>query len=152
MIKKILLFLAVLLVVIQVFRPERNLSRDYSKDITKVYTVPPNVQLILQRACYDCHSNYTTYPWYTNIQPIGWWMQHHVDEGKEELNFSDFASYSKKRQAHKMEEVAEVVSEHEMPIASYTRMHHTAKLDTIQERVLVEWATGLQKQILTSGL
>lgn len=147
MLKKVLLAIVAILVIIQFIRPAKNESRDFSKDISTVYPVPPDVQLIMQRACNDCHSNYTTYPWYTNIQPVGWWLQHHVDEGKEHLNFSEFASYSPKKQAHKLEEVAEEVQEHEMPLNSYTWMHHTAKLDTLQERVIAEWALALKAKI-----
>ena len=151
MLKKILLFLLVVLVAIQFFRPAKNDSRDFSKDISTVYAVPPNVQLVLQRACYDCHSNYTTYPWYSQIQPVTWWLQHHIDEGKGHLNFSEFASYTPKKQTHKLEEVAETVTKHEMPLPSYTWLHHTAKLDTLQERVIAEWATSLQKKIESSN-
>src|SRR5690348_8692192 len=115
--KRVVLIIIILLVIIQFIRPSRNLSSVQSaNDISRHYTVPDTVAHILDRACNDCHSNNTRYPWYTNIQPVGWWMQHHVNDGKEELNFSEFGSYPAKRQAHKLEEVAKQVKDDEMPL------------------------------------
>lgn len=126
-------------VIIQFIRPTRNNGQVHGEnDLTKVVNVPENVELILQDMCYDCHSNGTTYPWYTNIQPIGWWMQDHVDEGKDELNFSEFKTYEPGRQAHKLEECMEMIEEGEMPLKSYTWTH--GSLDENQKRILVEWA------------
>lgn len=149
MVKKLLLSLAVVIILIQLIRPPKNDSNDYTNDISKVYTVPADITLIMQRACNDCHSNHTTYPWYANIQPVGWWLQHHVDEGKEHLNFSDFAKYSPKKQAHKLEEVAEVVQEHEMPMSNYVRLHPAAELSETEEKTLINWALRLKAQIET---
>ncbi len=147
--KKILIGLLLVVVIIQFVRPERNQFKlTNSNDIGMHYTIPENVQAILKVACYDCHSNYSVYPWYTNIQPVGWWLQHHIDEGKDELNFSEFATYSKKRKAHKMEEVAEMVEEGEMPLKSYTLIHKDAVLSKEDAQLLVNWAKALQQQIL----
>ena len=139
--KKIGMALFAILVIIQFIRPERNGNWEKSdNDISMAINVPSNVQQILETSCYDCHSNHTTYPWYTNIQPIGLWMQHHVDEGKEELNFSEFKTYKPKRQKHKLEEIAEQVNEHEMPLSSYTLIHKNAILTPEQNVALVSWA------------
>lgn len=131
------------LVVIQFIRPERNSSGDESKNITTVFPVPAEVKNILQSSCNDCHSNKTVYPWYTNIQPVGWWLAHHVDEGRRELNFSEFASYPLKRQYHKLEEILEMVEEDEMPLRSYTLLHGNAVLSAAQKSTLMNWAGGL---------
>lgn len=148
MLKKILIGLLILLVVVQFIRPARNLSSAASpNDIAAVYEVPENVKQILQRACNDCHSNNTNYPGYANIQPLGFWLQHHIDEGKEHLDFSEFGTYPAKKQAHKLEEVAEEVEEGEMPLGNYTAMHSEAKLSKEDAAVLVGWAKGLQQQI-----
>jgi hypothetical protein len=139
--KKIGMALFAIVVLIQFIRPERNGNWEKSdNDISMAINVPSNVQQILETSCYDCHSNHTTYPWYTNIQPIGLWMQHHVDEGKEELNFSEFKTYKPKRQKHKLEEIAEQVNEHEMPLSSYTLIHKNAILTPEQNVALVSWA------------
>src|SRR5213592_2028705 len=98
MLSKILLVLLLLLIVIQFVRPEKNQSTGVSaNDITTKYAVPTAVQSVLKRACFDCHSNNTTYPWYDNIQPVAWWLNHHIEEGKDELNFSEFTTYSPKK-------------------------------------------------------
>src|SRR4028118_485047 len=81
--KKILIAVLVILIVIQFIRPTRNTSSAVlPSDISNVLALPADVQPILKRACYDCHSNNTSYPWYMNIQPVAWYLAHHVDEGK----------------------------------------------------------------------
>lgn len=148
MIKKILIGLLVVLVVIQFIRPERNVSEIPSQnDIRVHYSVPANVESVLKRACYDCHSNNTNYPWYANIQPVLWWLQDHIEEGKEELNFSEFATYSAKRADHKLDEVIEMVEEEEMPLESYTYIHKDAILSSSEKKLLMDWAADLRKMI-----
>ncbi len=148
MLRKILIGLLVALVIIQFIRPERNVASAMSaNDISTKYTVPDDVNKVLQKACNDCHSNNTVYPWYSNIQPVGWWLQNHVNEGKEELNFSEFATYKNKKAAHKLEEVVELVEEGEMPLESYTIVHKEAKLTNEEKATLVTWAKALHQQI-----
>ena len=149
--KKVLLALLSILLVIQFFRPKKNISSPVpDTDITKVVTVPENVKIILNTACYDCHSNNTRYPWYTEIMPLGWWLNHHIEEGKEHLNFSVFATYSAKEQDHKLEECEEEVEEKEMPLKSYTRIHKDADLTEEQIHVITSWIDAARKEI-TSG-
>ncbi len=148
MVKKILYGLLIALVLIQFIRPERNISEVPSEnDIRVHYAVPAEVESILKRACFDCHSNNTYYPWYTNIQPIGWWLQNHINEGKGELNFSEFAAYSPKKADHKLEEVVELVEEKEMPLKSYTWVHKDAVLNAQEIETLVNWANSLRATI-----
>lgn len=139
--KKIILGLAIALVAIQFIRPDANAGvADSDKDITHALSVPADVKNILVTSCYDCHSNHTEPMWYMNLQPVGWWIGHHIKEGKDELNFSEFAGYSPKRQAHKLEEVAEQIERKEMPLSSYTWVHGNAKLSPEQADILMKWA------------
>jgi Haem-binding domain len=148
MVKKIAIGLLVALVIIQFFRPARNISSEKSSnDITNKYAVPALVQEILKTSCYDCHSNNTVYPWYANIQPVAWWLADHVKEGKKELDFSEFLTYSPKKAHHKLEEVNEMVKEGEMPLQSYTIIHQNAKLSEPQKLEIATWADGLMKEI-----
>jgi Haem-binding domain len=148
MVKKIAIGLLVALVIIQFFRPARNISSEKSpNDITNKYAVPASVQEIMKASCNDCHSNNTVYPWYANIQPVAWWLADHVNEGKRELNFSEFSTYSPKKAHHKLEEVIEMVKEGEMPLQSYTIIHQNAKLSEPQKLELANWADGLMKEI-----
>ncbi|POY37542.1 cytochrome C [Solitalea longa] len=146
--KKILYGLLILLVVIQFIRPTKNQSNDISaNDISKHYAVPTDVRESLKVACADCHSNNTVYPWYSKVQPVAWWLQHHVNEGKEHLNFSDFASYSPKKANHKLKELIESQEEGWMPLDSYLWIHKNAVLNPSQKEAIINWAKSTQKQI-----
>lgn len=146
--KKILLTLLAVFIIIQFIRPARNISDTVSpNDITKVYNVPADVQQVLKISCNDCHSNNTNYPWYTNIQPVGWWLQSHVKGGKYHLDFSSFGTYTAKRQHHKLEEVIEQVKGNHMPLSSYLWIHSEAKLTEAQKTLLINWAEQLRTQI-----
>lgn len=148
--KKILWGVLIALVVIQFIRPSRNSGETYGpNDITKTVEVPGEVKSILDKACNNCHSDHTNYPWYTNIQPVGWWMAHHVDEGVHELNFSQFNTYKLRRKLRKLEEIAEQVKEGEMPMDSYTWTHSEAKLSDQEKEVLINWALKAKASIDT---
>ncbi len=97
-------------IVLQFFRPEKNNAKIASLTaINTKFTVPATVDSILKTSCYDCHSNYTAYPWYSNIQPVASWLSNHVNEGKGELNFDEFAAYSPRRQYRKFEEISKEI-------------------------------------------
>ncbi len=144
MIKKVIIGLVSLLVLIQFFRPEKNLSDDRTNDISTKYQITPELNTLLQVACNDCHSNQTTYPWYAEIQPMGWWLNRHVTEGKDELNFSSFTKLPIAVQNHKLEEIKEMVEEKEMPLPSYTwlGLHKEANLSADQRELIINWASS----------
>lgn len=138
--KKLFIGLVVLIVGIQLIPvKENNGPADTPSDITHYVQVPQNVLHTLKRSCYDCHSNHTNYPWYAQINPVGLWLNYHVNEGKSELNFSDVSTYDKKKLDHKLEEIAQQVSEQEMPLSSYTLIHKEAKLSEEQIKIIEEW-------------
>jgi hypothetical protein len=139
--KKILVAIVVILLAIQFIRPDRNIdSQASSSDISGVVNVPDTVKVILQNACYDCHSNNTRYPWYVNIQPAGWWMAGHISVAKNDLNFSEFGGYEQRKQISKLDGVAAVVEEDIMPLRSYKMMHKSARLSTNEKDLLIDWA------------
>lgn len=145
MLKKILLFLLAVLVIIQFFHPKKNKAPGEQPNyIGKVYPVPADVKAILQKACNDCHSNNTRYPWYSNIQPVDWWLNDHVKDGKKELNLDEYTHRSLRFQYHKLEEIAEQVREGEMPLKSYTWMHRDALLTETEKARLAGWADGMR--------
>ncbi len=140
MIKKIVLFLLIVLVIAQFFRPEKNEGELTSLDAFFSETTPPDdVKMVLKQACFDCHSDVTKYPWYSNITPINYWLADHVEEGKEELNFSNWSSYSIKRKDHKLEETIEMIEKGEMPLDSYTWVHGDAVLNENQIQAIKDW-------------
>jgi len=117
---------------------------DTAAAIDVVYPVPDSVMVILKSSCYDCHSNATAYPWYASIQPLSMWINHHVNEGKGELNFSEFGNYRIAKQFHKLHEIEEQVEEGEMPLSSYTLIHRKAKLSDSQKNLIFNWSKQLQ--------
>jgi Haem-binding domain len=143
--KKILLVILVILIGIQFIRPAKNQSTEVlTSDITNVYAVPQDVSEILKKSCYDCHSNNTVYPWYFNIQPVAWWLNNHIEEGKNELNFSEFGSYRIARQYHKFDGIIEQVKKGDMPLGSYTLIHTYAKLSDAQKQTLINWCQNIR--------
>lgn len=150
MLKKILLALLVILIIMQFFHPSRNIAQGGQPNhISKQYTVSPEVATILGKACYDCHSNYTTYPWYSKIQPVDWWMTNHILEGKKELNFDEFTLYNPRRQYHKLDEIMKEVKEGDMPLNSYTWIHKDALLNEAEKNTLINWANGIREEMKT---
>jgi hypothetical protein len=149
--KKILKFagVAVLLVAVgaQFFRPEKNNSNDQTKHLSTLYPLPDSVEAILTVACYDCHSNNTRYPWYAEIQPVGWKLNDHIQYGKKDLNFSEFASYPARRQYRKLKEIGELVEENAMPLPDYLRMHKDAVLTQQQKETLYAWVKATRDTI-----
>lgn len=110
-----------------------------TSDIRHVYDIPDRVLNILETSCYDCHSNNTNYPWYSNIQPARMIMDHHVKEGKEELNFNEFKNYSDRRKRNKKQSIGSQIEEGEMPLPSYLIMHEEAKLSEEEKLALIEF-------------
>ncbi len=148
-IKRTLIVLLVTLVVIQFIRPDKNVSTGVTdNDIAKMYTIPANVQVIMQKACNDCHSNNTTYPWYSNLQPVAWWLDDHIREGKSELNFSEFGTYKLLRQSRKLKKAAGEIEEGEMPLSSFTLIHRDAVLTAEEKAAITTWAKTLSQEIL----
>jgi hypothetical protein len=137
--KKIILGIIVVFILIQMVRPTKNDSRNDINHISTVVQVPNNVEEILKTSCYDCHSNFTVYPWYSEIAPISWYLAQHVNEGKEHLNFSEWTVYNKNQQSHILKDLEEVLESHEMPINSYLLIHKEAKMSTEQYTVLMNW-------------
>ena len=115
-----------------------------SSDIRNVYDVPDNVMNILENSCYDCHSNNTNYPWYSLVQPIRLIMDHHIEEGKEELNFSEFANYSERRKRNKMRAILEQIEKSKMPLPSYLWLHSDATISRKQKDSIVSFLNKLK--------
>lgn len=106
---------------------------------TSPLRVTPTVEPILKKACYDCHSNKTRWPWYSRVAPVSWWVIDHVNEGREELNFSEWESFSPDKREEKLEELIEEVEEGEMPLPSYVLGHPEAKLTEQEIQILRDW-------------
>jgi hypothetical protein len=113
-------------------------------DFTKTFTVPTNIQNLLKNSCYDCHSNNTNYPWYNKIQPVSWFLEHHIKEGKKELNFSEFGGYSERRQKSKIKSIISQVRDDEMPLWTYTLIHRDTKLSEDDKKLITNYLNELK--------
>lgn len=150
MIKKLAIGLLILFIAAQFIQPSLNQGSSMGQqDISHAVSIPGNVMQVLKKSCFDCHSNQTTYPWYDRISPISWWVADHVNDGKRELNFTEFTQYSIKKQLHKMEEIRETVEKGEMPLKSYLVMHGDAKLTPNDKNLLVDWSRKAETEIRT---
>jgi len=140
LIRIVLMLLLVALVVIQFIRPDKN-NGGYESVMEFENDTKPSVQVasLLKENCYDCHSNQTQYPWYSEIAPISFFIAEHIKEGKEELNISNWRTYSLKKRDHKLEELIEKIEEKEMPLESYTLIH--GDLEEDDRTLLIQWAT-----------
>jgi hypothetical protein len=147
MIKKILFGLVIALLIIQFIRPSKNVSGDTSKDISNAYKVPDDVKAILDRSCNDCHSNKTVYPWYAEVQPVGWWLSNHVTDGKRHFNLNSFASLKVAVQNKKMQECIEQIKQGDMPLSSYTLIHKNAELSEADKQTMYSWCREIMGTI-----
>jgi Haem-binding domain len=131
---------AVAFLAIQVYRPARtNPPVDPARTLQATMPVPPHIDKILARSCNDCHSNNTKWPWYSNIAPLSWKVIEHVNEGREHLNFSNWAAYPPDDAEHAVEEMCEETEKGNMPIPDYLYLHPEAKLSKADVRALCDW-------------
>lgn len=141
LLKLFFLLLLLIFVIMQFFRPDKNITQgDHTVDFIGETKPPVEVKTTLEQSCYDCHSNNTVYPWYNNVAPVSFWLADHIKDGKGHLNFSEWDSYDAKKKDHKLEEVEEMISEGEMPLNEYTWTHEEARLTEEQRNAIVEWA------------
>ena len=144
--KVIGLVLLVVLVGLQFFPTGSNKSTSVpSTDFVKTYKVPEQVAQMLHTSCYNCHSNNTNYPWYSRIQPAGWFLENHINKGKEELNFSEFGSYSGRKKQSKLTSMISQVDDDKMPLPSYAFIHREARLSTEDKKNLVDYLKTLKE-------
>ena len=118
-----------------------------STDFLKTYKVPEDVGRTLQTSCYNCHSNNTNYPWYSRVQPVGWVLENHINRGKAELNFSEFGSYSVRKQKSKLKSISNQIEKDEMPLPSYTFIHHEARLSAESKKAILDYLNALRDSL-----
>ncbi len=129
-----------IVLVIQVIPVERNVSTvPAGQSFERTEKVPANVAAILKVSCYDCHSNNTRYPWYSELQPGAYFMAQHLTEGKEELNLDEFNDYSKRRKNAKIKSIISQIEKEEMPLKSYLLLHPDAGLTPNKKKVLLQF-------------
>ena len=149
LIKIIAVILIVAFAVLQVFQIDKTATPIVQGDtLEAAVAVPPDIALILGRSCNDCHTNNTMYPWYSNIQPVGWFLKDHIDDGRRHLNLSVFNTYTPKKKAKKLEEICDEVESREMPLPSYLWIHWDSALRDGDAKALCDWANQEKEKIV----
>lgn len=138
--KIIVISLVVVFAILQLIRPDlTNPPVVESETLAAATIVPADIQYILGRSCNDCHSNRTIYPWYSKVSPFNWFLAGHIEDGRNELNFSKWNTYSTDKKLRKLEEICGVVERSEMPLPSYLWIHHDAVMSEFDSHALCEW-------------
>ena len=146
--KKVLVILLIAFVIIQFFRIDKtNPAPTPQMDFLTTKSTPESTAKLIRNGCYDCHSNETKYPWYSNVQPVGFFMEHHIKEAKEDLNFDEWGKYSKRKQENKLDRIVKQIKSDEMPLASYTLIHKNARLTTVQKEEIMDWLSKIKDSI-----
>lgn len=146
--KIIALILLIGFVGIQFVPTDLNQSDTVPKtDFLLVNNTQVNISTILQESCYDCHSNNTKYPWYNKVQPAAWFLENHIKDGKEELNFNEWDTYSNRRKNSKLKSIISQVKDDEMPLASYTLIHKDAKLSKPEKTLIIDYMKNLKENL-----
>jgi len=149
--KIVLIVFVVIFVGMQAIRPTlSNPAIDESQTINARTQMTPEVAAILDRSCRDCHSNKTVWPWYTQIAPVSWWLSNHVNDGRRNLNLSEWGKLAPDRQDRKLRQLCDEVQDGQMPLSSYLPMHPVAKLSDQDKKVLCDW-TDAERQRLSSS-
>lgn len=149
LLKIIALVLIAGLVVTQFFQIDKmNPPIVEAETLEAAVAVPADVSQIMGRSCNDCHSHKTIYPWYSNIQPSGWFLKDHIDNARRRLNFSVFNTYSANKKAHKLEEICEMVESRAMPLPSYLWLHRDSVLSESDAKALCDWARQEKEKIV----
>ncbi len=150
---KILVILIVAgLIVLQFFRIDRtNPEVVQAETLEATLAVPADINAIIGRSCNDCHSNKTIYPWYSTLQPVAWYLKNDIDDGRRQMNFSIWKTYSQKKQSKKLEEICEQLETKEMPLPSYLWIHRNSILSDNDSRALCNWAK-MEKAKVDEGI
>jgi len=129
----------------QIYRPTKNINEQVAKEsIASHIEVPENIHSILENSCYDCHSNNTNYLWYHNIAPLSWVVGRHIKEGKEHLNFDEWAAYNADQKGHIIDDLKESIETREMPLIGYLKFHPEAVLSEGDNQLLLDWIHSLE--------
>ena len=144
--KKIIIALIIIFIGIQFIPVDRT-----NPPVKEEINAPENVLSIIQNSCYDCHSNKTEWPWYSYVAPVSFFITSDVSQGRRHLNFTEWNKYDNKRKEKKLDGIAEMVQEGDMPLASYTLMHPSSKLNPEKITVIKDWVKSAGSNKNSSG-
>ena len=146
--KILILVLLVAFVGMQFVPTHCNLTSFIPKtDFALVNKIPKTIQEKIQTSCYDCHSNNTDYPWYSKIQPVAWYLENHIIDGKKQLNFNDWGKYSDRKKQSKLKFIINQINNGEMPLPSYTLIHNDAILSKSEKKLVIDYLRQLNNSL-----
>ena len=146
--RRILLAVVAMLAVSQFIPVARtNPPVDAAQTISETIPVPSGIASILGRSCQECHSSQTVWPWYSQVAPVSWFVAHHVNEGRGELNVSEWGRYTARRKDRKLKEICEQVTSGKMPLETYTLLHPQARLSDLDRKALCDWSETARKNM-----
>ena len=143
--------LVVLLVVSQAIRPAKtNPAVDETQTMQANTHMSPEVAMILERACSNCHSSKTTWPWYSQVAPVSWFIVSDVNGARAHLSLSDWGTYKPEKKASKLQEICEQVEQGDMPLKSYVLINPAAKLSESDKQLLCDWSKQERERVVRS--
>lgn len=153
-IKRFIWLICIAFVLMQLYQPDRNSGTNLSEENDFLFyaEAPDNIRNLILTSCYDCHSYKTVYPWYFKIQPFQMLMSNDIKNGRDNLNFSEWGNYSKRKRTTKIKRMIKAISSNKMPLKMYVLMHSDARIDTNQKRIILNWLGSLQNAQLDSTI
>jgi hypothetical protein len=138
------------LMVAQFFGPAKtNPASEPAQSIDSRVQVTPQVAAIFDRSCNDCHSNKTRWPWYSNVAPVSWFVINHVNEARQNLNFSEWGRYTQRDADGMLKQICREVKAGAMPLSSYTPLHPGSTLSPEDVKTLCDWTAAERARIAT---
>ncbi|MBN2410814.1 heme-binding domain-containing protein [candidate division KSB1 bacterium] len=131
-----LILIVIILVLIQLIPVNKTNPPVTAEIITNL-----EIKSILVKSCYDCHSNQTSWPWYSSIAPVSWFISHHVQEGREYVNFSEWENLSQNQKAHTKQEILKEINNNKMPLKSYLLIHKNSVLTNDEKQLITLWVS-----------
>lgn len=146
--KKVLIVIVLVLIGIQFITIDKNNPPvEMEKDFLNITSPPSDLGNIIKSACYDCHSNHTKYPWYSDVAPASWLIREHINNGRNHLNFSIWPDYKEAKRAHKIDECIDMIRSGEMPMKGYVMLHEEAEISHENKMQLIAWMIELRDSL-----
>ena len=148
LLQRSLIVVAFVLAAAQMIRPERtNPAVDHERTVQAHLAVPAEVTAVFERACRDCHSNRTQWPWSSHVAPVSWLVVDDVNHGRSHLNLSEWATYDRKKADKLLDEICEEISDGGMPLRSYRWVHPEARLSTGEVELVCSWSREQRQKL-----
>ena len=141
--RRVLILFLVSFIAMQFVRPDRT-NPPAAAAASLTAKTPPDITALLDRACRDCHSNDTRWPWYSNVSPVSWFVANHVNHARSHLNYSEWNTYDSKEQDKFLRGMCDLTKREDMPLPSYLLIHRDATLSAADVTTLCAWSDKMR--------